>query len=135
MTYTTIVSASAITLLIIFLVYQALGSEKGRKGVWVFPAILSFLFFLYSMQTILTEGALGFWTQHTSSLWGTQIWVDLLIAIGIGWFFVAPKAKALGMKTMPWVFIILATGCIGFLAMVARVFYLEDKKSLQKAAI
>ena len=131
MTYTTIVSTSAIGALIIFMIYISSNKEQGRKGVWLFPASVSFLFLLYSIQTILEEGSLGFWTSHTSSLWGTQIWVDLLIAIGVGWYFVVPRAKGLGMRTLPWVFIILGTGCIGFLAMVARVFYLEERNTMQ----
>ena len=133
MTYTSILSGSAIVLGISFMLYVALGKEAGRKGVWLFPAAISLLFLLYSIQTVVVEGPWGFWTQSTGSLWGTQIWTDLLIAIGIGWFFVAPKAKALGMRTVPWIFVILGTGCIGFLAMVARVFYLEEKKSLHRA--
>lgn len=128
MTYTSVVSASAIALLVIYMTYVALGKGSGRRGVWLFPAGVSFIFLLYSIQTVASEGPLGFWTEHTGSLWGTQIWVDLLIAIGIGWFFVAPRAKAIGMRTLPWVAIILLTGCIGFLAMVARVFYLEEKQ-------
>ena len=135
MTYTSIISASAITLLVLYMLYISTGSEKGRKGIWVLPAGLSVLFLVYSIQTIIAEGALGFWTQHTSSLWGTQIWVDLLIAIGIGWYFVAPKAKRLGMRTIPWVFVILASGCIGFLVMLARVLYLEQKRSVHEATV
>ncbi len=135
MAYTSIISASAIALLVLYMLYISSGSEEDRKGVWMLPAGLSILFLVYSIQTIVTEGGLGFWSQHTSSLWGTQIWVDLLIAIGIGWYYVVPKAKKLGMRTLPWVFIILASGCIGFLAMVARVFYLEEKRTLHQAAI
>ena len=135
MTYTSIVSASAITLLVIYMLYITLGKGSSRQGIWLFPAGISFLFLLYSLQTIMAEGPLGFWAEHIATLWGTQIWVDLLIAIGIGWFFVAPRAKALGMRTLPWVIVILLTGCIGFLVMVARVFYLEEKHALQQASV
>ena len=135
MTYTSIISASSIALLVLYMLYISFGSEEGRKGIWVLPAGLSILFAIYSIQTMVTEGGLGFWAQHTSSLWGTQIWVDLLIAIGIGWYFVVPKAKKLGMRTGPWVLIILASGCIGFLMMLARVFYLQEKRSAHQAVV
>ena len=133
MNYTDSISASAILLLILYMTYIAVGRGSRRRGIWLFPVSISLVFLVYSIQTIASEGLLGFWTEHTSSLWGTQIWIDLLIAIGIGWFFVAPRAKALGMRTLPWIAIILLSGCIGFLAMVARVFYLEKKQSARQA--
>lgn len=135
MTYTNIIAVVASVGLILFMLYIALGKEKGRKGVWMFPAAISLLFLLYSIQTIVSEGPLGFWTIHTNSFWGAQIWTDLLIAIGIGWYVVAPRAKSRGMHTIPWIFVILGTGCIGFLAMVARLFYLEEKHTLQEAVV
>lgn len=131
MTYTSIISLAAVVGLVIYMVYMTARNHANRKSLWVFPAGLSLLFLAYSVQTVVTEGLTGFWVEHTSSLWGTQIWVDLLIAIGIGWYFAVPKAKALGMNVMLWVLVILASGCIGFLAMVSRIFYLEGKATAQ----
>jgi hypothetical protein len=97
------------------------------KNSWLFPAAASGLYLLFSLHTVAVEGVFGFWTEHTRNLWGNQIWLDLLLAIGIGWFFVVPQAKALGMRVVPWLVLIVCTGCIGFLAMAARLLYLRAR--------
>jgi hypothetical protein len=101
-----------------------------RRGSWLFPAALALLFFLFSLQAVVVEGPLGFWTEHTRNLWGNQIWFDLLLAVGIGWFLIIPQAKALGMRLVPWLVLIAGTGCIGFLAMVARMLYLRERSGV-----
>jgi hypothetical protein len=59
-------------------------------------------------------------------MWGNQIWFDLLLAAGIGWFLIVPQAKVLNMRLSLWLVLIVSTGCIGFLAMVARMLYLRE---------
>jgi hypothetical protein len=97
------------------------------KNSWLFPATLSLLFLLFSVKAIVSEGLLGFWTEHTRNLWGNQIWFDLLLGIGIGWYLIVPQAKALGMRLYLWLPLIVCTGCIGFLAMIARLLYLQER--------
>ncbi|MEQ1547243.1 MAG: hypothetical protein ABL918_01185 [Chakrabartia sp.] len=99
------------------------------KNIWLFPAFLSFLFLIWSLYAALTEGVTGFWPEHTRNLWGNQIWFDLLFAAGIGWTLIVPRAKAQAMSLFPWLTLILLTGCIGFLAMLSRLFYLEEKST------
>jgi hypothetical protein len=96
------------------------------RHVWVVPAALSVLFLGFSLAAVLAEGPVGFWGEHTRSLWGNQIWFDLLLAVCIGWYFAVPQAVALGMRLRLWLALILATGCIGFLAMLARMLYLRE---------
>jgi hypothetical protein len=96
------------------------------KNSWLLPTALSLVFLLFSLQAIISEGWLGFWTEHTRNLWGNQIWFDLLLAMGIGWFLVVPQAKAQGMRLFPWLMLIICTGSIGFLAMIARMLYLQE---------
>ncbi len=98
-----------------------------QKQVWLFPAALSVVFAAFSLHAVSFDGILGFWTEHTRNAWGNQIWFDLLFAIGIGWYFAVPKARALGMRPVLWLFFILCTGSIGLLAMVARLLYLETR--------
>ena len=135
MTYTTLISSTAGILLIVFMFERTLNKSSKRNTMWMIPAAISILFLMYSLQTIVAEGLFGFWETHISSLWATQIWVDLLIAIGIGWSFMVPRAKAVGMHTIAWVVVILLTGCIGFLAMVSRMLYLEQKTSVADAVV
>ena len=127
MTATELLPIAAVGGLIAFMIYVLATSSAAKPSSWVFPAALSATFLIFSLITTFSEGILGFWDNHTLNLWGNQVWFDLLLAIGIGWYFVHPRAKALGMKTPFWLALILATGCIGLLAMVARYFYLRDK--------
>jgi hypothetical protein len=96
-------------------------------NIWMFPALLCLAFFGWSLFAVITEGPMGFWVEHTRNRWGNQIWFDLLLSIGIGWSLIAPRAKALAMPIWPWLAFIIATGSIGFLAMLARVLFLEQQ--------
>lgn len=115
-------------LAVMFMLYNVF-KDGEITNHWVVPALISILFFAFSIASIMSEGPLGFWAEHTRNMWGNQIWFDLLIAVCIGWFFITPKAKALGMKLLPWGLIVLSTGCIGFTAMVARMLYLQERRT------
>lgn len=131
MTTTSLLPVIAASLFLLFALYVAAKDGTPLKNIWLLPTALSLLFLLFSVQAVITEGLLGFWTEHTRNLWGNQIWFDLLLAAGIGWFFVVPQAKALGMRLLPWLVLIACTGCIGFLAMIARLLYLQEKSGQQ----
>ena len=104
----------------------ALATGRGPIRTWWIPAVLSAAFLAYSLWPILTLGPLGFWTEHVRNLWGVQIWFDLLCAIGVGWALLVPRARAMGMMPWPWLALIVATGSIGLLAMLARVLQRES---------
>ncbi|WP_306251904.1 hypothetical protein [Parvularcula sp. IMCC14364] len=123
-----ILAASAAVLFIIFTSVIAARADKGGATSWMIPACLSFVFFMYSALTVFQEGPLGFWTEHISDMWGNQIWFDLLLAIGVSFFLLAPRAKAVGMRLFPWLIFIICTGCIGLLAMLARFLYLKERE-------
>lgn len=94
---------------------------------WAFAAGICVLFLGWSVYTVMAEGPLGFWPNHTQNAWGNQVWFDLLIAIAIGWALLLPRARAAGMRAWPWLALIAATGCIGLAAMFARLRYLETR--------
>ncbi len=127
MTITSLIPVVAAALFLSFSVYVVAGSDLRIKNGWLFPAAASVVFLLFSLEAIASEGMLGFWTEHTRNLWGNQIWMDLLSAVGIAWFFIVPQAKRVGMRPVPWLVLIACTGCIGFLAMTARLLYLRDR--------
>ena len=104
-------------------------SAAPSRHRWLAPAAASLAFFAFSLGAVLIEGPTGFWVEHTRNLWGNQIWIDLLSAAGIGWYFILPRARTVGVRPRPWLLAIAATGSIGFLAMAARVLYLEDRRS------
>ncbi|MEO0687327.1 MAG: hypothetical protein AAFY76_20325 [Cyanobacteria bacterium J06649_11] len=111
-----------------FITFKDVDVSKSKK-IWIFPAVLSILFLIFSLFAVITEGSLGFWSEHTRSLWGNQIWFDLLFAASIGWFLVIPRIKAVEMNPLLWLILVVSTGCIGFLAMISRMLYLEEKIS------
>jgi hypothetical protein len=126
MTVTSLLPVIAASLFLLFALYVAGKKDARMKKTWLLPAALSLLFMLFSLQAVTSEGMFGFWPEHTRNLWGNQIWLDLLLAVGIGWFFVVPQAKALGMRPLPWLALIACTGCIGYLGMIARLLYLRE---------
>lgn len=99
------------------------------RSAWVVPAVLSLAFFGWSVAAGISEGPLGFWVEHTRNLWGNQIWFDLLIAAGTACAFIAPEARRLGMRLPLWLFLVIASGGIGLLAMVSRLLYLRARLS------
>jgi hypothetical protein len=117
----------AVAFFLLFSIYTLSNNRQEMMNSWLFPATLSLLFLLFSLQAIVSEGLLGFWVEHTRNLWGNQIWFDLLLGVGIGWYLVVPQAKALGMRLYLWLALIVCTGCIGFLAMIARLLYLQKR--------
>ena len=130
-----IFAAAGGVLLVIYMTLVALRGAGRPQNTWLFPAVISVLFLIYSLITIQQEGVLGFWVEHTRTLWGAQVWLDLLLAIGIGWTFVVPRAKRMAMHTLPWMVVILLTGCIGLLAMVSRMLYLEERTAVPQEAV
>ena len=112
----------------VVLIAAMAGAASGLTTSWRFPAATCAVFAGWSLYTIAVEGPLGFWPNHTQNAWGNQVWFDLLIAIGIGWALLLPRARAVGMRPAPWLLLILCSGCIGLTAMLARCRYLETRR-------
>lgn len=104
-------------------------ARRPQRGAWVAPAAIAAVFFLFSGWTVAREGLLGFWTNHNSSLWGNQVWADLLMAIGAAFFLIAPRARAAGMNLWLWFFLIVCTGSIALYGMLARLLYIEERRA------
>lgn len=115
----------------------AIGSIVMRRDTIGSPALAAALaagFAAYSGITIWAEGLTPVLVNHTSNLWGVQVWWDLLFALGIALFLIAPRARAKGMNIPLWTALILATASIGLLAMCARLFWLEQSQAEAKPA-
>ena len=72
--------------------------------------------------------------NHTTNLWGVQVWYDLLISVGVALVFVVPRARKVNMMVPLWVLFVASTASIGLLAMVARLFWLEQAAAADEAA-
>jgi hypothetical protein len=90
-------------------------------------AVLCGGFAAYSGVTIWAEGLMPVLVNHTSNLWGVQVWWDLLLSLTVALFLIAPRARAQGMNLPLWTLFIVATASIGLLAMCARLFWLEQQ--------
>ena len=104
-------------------------AAQGRPHVhlWLVVAGGGAAFVAFSVVTILEEGPLQFWVNHTTTLAGNQVWFDLLFATCIGFFLLAPRARAVGMRLWPWGLATALTACIALVPMLARVLYLEAR--------
>ena len=128
---TTLLPIAAVVLFFAFAVATIASNGVPMRRGWLVPAALCLVFLVFSLYTVAVEGPLGFWANHSLNLWGNQVWFDLLLAIGIGWFFIVPLGRPLGMRLPIWLLIIISTGCIGFLAMLARLLYLREARGLR----
>jgi Na+-transporting NADH:ubiquinone oxidoreductase subunit NqrB len=100
-------------------------TQGNWRRQWWEPASLCAAFLGWSLYAMMTEGPLGFWPEHVRNSWGNQIFIDLLIAASTAFALLVPRARAAGMKPLPWFVLIACTGSIGLLAMVARCMFLE----------
>ena len=129
MTMTEVFAFAAGGIFMIFSIYILLKKNPSMHShLWLFPAIASFLFLVFSALAIIEEGLFGFWVEHSLRfLWGNQIWFDLLLMASIAWYLVLPQARKLGMSLPFWLLLIISTGSIGFLAMLARLLFLQNR--------
>ena len=116
--------------LVAFFVYLVIKKSPIKGGAWMFPAALALAFTLFSLYLVLAEGPLGFWPKHSQSFWGVQVWMDLLLALGVSCYFIVPKAKSVGVSVVPGLLLVLCTGSIGMLAFLSRVLYIEERTAV-----
>lgn len=131
MELTAVLPLVAGVLFVAFLAISALASGWRWKHRWLFPAGLSAVFLMFSALAVVLEGPLGFWDVHVKGFWGNQVWFDLLLAAGIGWSVLLPQARAVRMRPLPWLLLVVLTGSVGLLAMIARLSYLKVRSAEQ----
>ncbi|WP_086609076.1 DUF2834 domain-containing protein [Erythrobacter donghaensis] len=110
-----------------FIALLSILMAKRESGSALLAAILSGGFATYTAIQIAQEGVIGFFTNHTQNLTGLQVWWDLVMCAMIALFFIAPRARKVGMNVVPWSLLVAGTASIGLLAMCARLFWLENR--------
>lgn len=110
-----------------FIALLSILTAKRESGSALLAAILSGGFATYTAIQIAQEGVIGFFTNHTQNLTGLQVWWDLVMCAMIALFFIAPRARKVGMNVVPWGLLVGGTASIGLLAMCARLFWLENR--------
>jgi len=106
-----------------------IGASVSDRWRWLIPAVLGVAFLLFSLFQVSQDGIVQFWINHTTDLTGNQVWLDLIMAVTIGFYLLAPRARAVGMPLLPWGVAVFATACIALLPMLARVIWLEITKN------
>ncbi|QFT78294.1 hypothetical protein [Erythrobacter sp. THAF29] len=101
-------------------------AAKPTSGNATLAAMLAGGFGAYTAIQIAQEGVMMFWTNHTVNLTGIQVWWDLVMCVIVALFFIAPRARKVGMNVPLWALFAACTASIGLLAMCARLFWLEN---------
>lgn len=112
----------------------AMAARPGRPGSALVAASLAAGFAAFTAVTIAAEGIWPVIANHTTNLWGVQVWWDLLFSLSVAFFFVLPRARAQGMNLTLWTLFVVSTASIGLLAMVARLFWLERARNADAAS-
>jgi len=97
---------------------------------WLLPAVVLVPAAIWTGVAIRTEELFGFWAILTGSAWGLQLWFDRLITLTAAFFLLQNRARAAGMKSEVWVLVVIVTGGIGLLVMLARTVYIERQEAL-----
>jgi hypothetical protein len=100
------------------------------KISWVLPAFLAVAFFLFTIWTMVATGQpFGFVDEHTHSLWGAQIGLDLFNALVVGIYFAKVQSQQYRFRAWPYVLLTALAGSPGLLALAARVLYARSIRS------
>ena len=97
---------------------------------WAVPVLVVVPVAAWTGMAILREGLFGFWPLLSASPWALQVWLDRLMSLTTGFFLLQNRARAIGMKSEVWVLVVIFTGGIGLLLMLARTVYLERRKAM-----
>jgi hypothetical protein len=117
--------AGGAVIALIVVVYLAL-ARPARDSASLAAAVLGG-FVGFTAVAIWAEGPLGFLNVHIAGLWGVQVWYDLVISLAVALLFVAPRARAVGVRVPLYALATGLLGSIGLLALVARTFWLETR--------
>lgn len=127
-----IISAAGVVATLVGLVALAARGGSARLP-WQVPAGLAAAFAAWSAYAVVDDGLTGFWSLHTQSPWGVQVFLDLLLMAVVAWFLLLPRLAAAGLTPWPWLVLVLSTGSIGMLAALARLLHAESSVSAARA--
>ncbi len=121
----TALAGFAVAAIAMLLVAQT--KQRVSWPAWLVPAVVAVPFAVWTGLAVVEEGLFGFWPMLMGSHWGLQVWFDRLICVTAAFFLLQNRARAAGMKSEVWVLVVIFTGSIGLLLMLARTVYLERK--------
>ena len=119
---------TAVAGLMVFIVAALMVTQtKERVGwpAWLVPVAIAVAVAAASVVAIVEEGPFRFLPGPGASLWELVVWYNLLMALGAAFFLLQNRARAAGMKSEVWVLLVVFTGGVGLLLMLARTLQLE----------
>ena len=122
----TILPPLAYAAAVVFILWVVVARRPERLP-WLLPAALGVAFSGVTLYVVGTEGLMQFWDNHVANWAGNQVWFDLLLAVSIAFYLIAPRARAVGMKLLPWAIAVIATASVALLPMLARLLWLERR--------
>ena len=96
---------------------------------WLVPAAAVVPLAGWTLYALVKEGTAAFWPVPAGSVWGIQIWYDRLMSVTAAFFLLQNRARAAGMKSEIWVLLVIFTGSLGLLTMLARTLQLEREQA------
>jgi hypothetical protein len=114
--------------LVMLLVTQT--RERVEWPAWLVPMAFGVVITGLTGYAWYTEGPDGLWQMIGGSAWGLQFLSDRLMSTAAAFFLLQNRARAAGMKSETWVLVVIFTGSIGLLFMLARTVYLERNGDL-----
>lgn len=125
MSHLEIIAAAALAFAVLAFLFMASGRLPAAKPL--VAMVLAVGFGAFTLVTAAQEGAEVLWQNQTTSLWGVQLWLDLLLCALIGFWSILPRARRQGMNVALWTLFVIASLSVGLLAMVARLLWLEGR--------
>lgn len=120
-----VLAAAAVTMLLI-----TQTKHRVAWAGWLVPALAVVPLAGATIHALVTDGAAAFWPVPTGSPWGLQLWSDRLMGVTAAFYLLQNRARAAGMKSEVWVLLVIFTGSLGLLPMLARTLYCERRQSL-----
>ncbi len=119
-----LVAYAGVTIVVLMIAMGRYASPFLRVAV---PSAIGAAFLAFSLVTLMQDGLMQFWVNHSSDFAGNQVWFDLLFAVAISFYLIAPRARAVGMRLLPWAIAVIMTACVALLPMLARLLWLEQR--------
>lgn len=98
-----------------------------KQRLWLFPAVVSLAFSVFTACVVWREGFAPLWQVHLATGWGQQIGLDLVLAIVAALTLLAPRARRAQVPVAPWCVATVLLGSIGLLGFFAHVLYAEGR--------
>ena len=96
---------------------------------WLVPLAAFVSLAGWTLAALAIEGPANLLPVYTASHWGLQAWCDRLVCASIAFFLMQNRARSAGMKSETWVILVIFTGGLALLAMLARMLYLERRQT------